>query len=284
MSFLAPAAALALALALTPGIARADHCGAEDCGPSGRCREQSLIAKCDCDEGHFSVTTYLGGGSQGAWCVRLPAAPNDRACEDLACGPHGSCVRSGDEVLCLCDAGYRRDRDRGCVDDPEDEREAPCAPVLCGEGATCMATDDAVTCRCRGGEYVVIGLDADGHLGPVCQAPANPETACGPEACGPFGECVISQAFFCRCEDGTEVEERRAPGGKLHPICVDFEQRFPDAGAPLADAGDIGRRESADGGACCASCGLARAARRPGPAARLLLIALGHWRVGVQLR
>jgi hypothetical protein len=206
-------------------IAEARHCGEANCGPGGVCREQSLIARCECDSGWISVTTYLGGGSQGAFCVRIPAAPDDDLCQEMACGPNGTCLGEA-AGTCLCDPGYRQERNT-CVDDPQDDAEAPCRDVRCGEGATCMVTPDGATCRCAGAEFVVLGLDARGELGPVCQAPADPESACGPEACGPAGRCVISQAAFCRCDAGFHVEDREAPGGRDRPYCVDADGQIP---------------------------------------------------------
>ena len=69
-------AALLLAL-LSPTLALADHCGEADCGEHGTCREESLIAKCDCDPGYVSVLTFFGTSSQGAFCAPLPAAPGE---------------------------------------------------------------------------------------------------------------------------------------------------------------------------------------------------------------
>jgi hypothetical protein len=133
---------------------------------------------------------------------------------------------------CWCDPGFAPDGAGGCADDPADTREVACADAACGEGATCMATGDAVTCRCAAGERVVIGLDARGALGPVCQAPANPGTACGPDRCGPAGECVIGQGAFCLCREGTHVAERTGSDGREHPFCV-----LPDGTIPVADGG-----------------------------------------------
>lgn len=221
-------------------VAHADHCGPAQCGGGGSCREQSLIARCDCDAAWVSVTTHLGGGSQGAFCVPIPADPQSETCEGLACGPNGACVESSDAPAdarfggCICDPGYRR-AGNGCEDDPDDDSEAPCRDVRCGEGATCMVTPDGATCRCKAGEFVVLGLDARGELGPVCQAPANPASACGPEACGGAGICVISQAAFCRCDAGYSVTELPAPDGRMRPYCVDGDGNYP---APAEGEGE----------------------------------------------
>jgi hypothetical protein len=115
-----------------------------------------------------------------------------------------------------------------------------------------MVTPDGPTCRCKGGEFVVLGLDARGQLGPVCQAPADPGSACGAEACGGAGTCVISQAAFCRCDSGYSVEERQTPDGRNRPYCVDSEGNYPlpaegegegegerDVGGVGDDGGDI---------------------------------------------
>ena len=179
------------------------------------------------------MTTYLGGGSQGAYCVQIPGDPESAACEDLACGPNGACA--GDAAgVCRCDPGYTQSNNT-CVDDPADDAEAPCRDVRCGEGAACMITPDGATCRCRGGEFVVLGLDARGELGPVCQAPADPGSACGPEACGGAGRCVISQAAFCRCDEGYSVQELEAPDGRKRPYCVDALGNYP---APAEGEGE----------------------------------------------
>ncbi len=220
---------VALAAWALPAAATASRCGDADCGPGGSCRETSLIARCDCDAGWISIATYVDHGAQGAVCVPLPGDPESADCLGLTCTPHGACPAQAGGV-CLCDPGYAA-TSSGCVDDPDDDGEAPCAEVRCGEGATCMATSDGVTCRCLPGQFVVLGLDNQGDIGPVCQAPPDPAAACGPDACGPGGRCVISQAAFCRCREGYHVEERDTPGAGRRPYCVDIDGTIPTGGS-----------------------------------------------------
>lgn len=241
---------LAVAAACTTwsGGVKAAFCGDADCGPSGACDPVSILSRCLCDPGTVSVQTYLADGSLGAYCVPLAAPPSELACEPFACGPHGVCTAEftspdgGTGARCVCDPGFEPDGDGGCQDDPLDDAEQVCAEAACGDGATCMALPDAVTCRCAPGGSVILGSGANGGFGPVCTYPPNLDLACGPDACGPRGECVLSQAIFCDCEDGYEARELQGPDGKLHPYCVGPDGKVPvdgaaDAGAVAEDAG-----------------------------------------------
>lgn len=237
---------LTVSMLLTTRRGLAVNCGADDCGAHGSCKQSSLLPRCDCDEGYVSVSTFLAPSSLGAYCVPIAAPPSEQACRDIDCGAHGVCVAGHEDggtnrALCLCDLGYRVSSRGDCEDDPADGSEAVCQGVDCGTN-TCMATSDAVTCRCTGGGQVVLGGGADGGFGPVCSVPPDPATACGPDACGPRGSCVISQAIFCDCEEGSTQEDFTGPDGKPHPYCArpgeTFPQQSTDAGgdASVADA------------------------------------------------
>lgn len=239
---------LALAAPLLPQLASAASCGDDDCGPHGSCRLSSLVPRCDCDEGYATVSTFRAPSSMGAYCVPLGAPPGDVDCAPIDCQGHGVCVvQSGDAgnrvAQCTCDPGYRTASEGGCEDDPDDDSEAVCDAVECTDGMTCMATSDAVTCRCSNGGDVVLGAGVGGGFGPVCSTPPDPATACGPDACGPYGRCVISQAVFCDCDEGTGQEDRAGPDGKQHPYCVRPGEPLPlpDAGNSASDAGPVTR-------------------------------------------
>jgi hypothetical protein len=259
--------ALTVSLLLTTERGLAANCGADDCGEHGSCKLSSLLPRCECDEGYFSVSTFLAPSSLGAYCVPMAAPPSEHACSGIDCGAHGVCVVPHDDAgssaaLCICDLGYRVGTRGDCEDDPANDSEAVCQAVDCGTN-TCMATSDAVTCRCSGGGQVVLGSGADGGFGPVCSVPPDPATACGPDACGPWGSCVISQAIFCDCEEGSTQRDFTGPDGKPHPYCArpgeTFPQQHTDAGADAAVAetgsgtGDPavqGDAVQGDGGGC----------------------------------
>jgi hypothetical protein len=261
------AALMALHLLLTARQVWAANCGDDDCGAHGSCRLSSLLPRCDCDEGYFSVSTFLEPSSLGAYCVPMAAPPSEQACASIDCGPHGVCTVQRDDAgsvtaRCICDRGFRVGTQTTCEDDPADDSEAVCHAVDCGTN-TCMATSDAVTCRCSGGGQVVLGAGADGGFGPVCSIPPDPATACGPDACGPHGSCVISQAIFCDCDEGATQQDFTGPDGKPHPYCARPGETFPtqvadggdaadvDAGAAVRDAGPAsGLEPDGDGGGC----------------------------------
>jgi hypothetical protein len=261
------AASLTLSALLTSQQLWAANCGADDCGAHGSCRLSSLLPRCDCDDGYFSVSTFLSPSSLGAYCVPMAAAPSEQACAAIDCGAHGVCAVQRNDAgavtaQCICDPGFRAGSPVTCEDDPADDSEAACQAVDCGTN-TCMATSDAVTCRCSGGGQVVLGAGADGGFGPVCSVPPDPATACGPDACGPHGSCVISQAIFCDCDEGSSEKDFTGPDGKPHPYCArpgeTFPQQAADGGsdAAVVDGGsaDAGRAVPGpavtdDGGGC----------------------------------
>jgi hypothetical protein len=241
------ARAVTLSALLTTQQIWAANCGVDDCGAHGSCRMSSLLPRCDCEEGYFSVSTFLEPSSLGAYCVPVAAAPSERACAGIECGPHGVCTVLRNDAgsvaaQCICDPGFRVGSQAVCEDDPADDSEAVCLAVDCGTN-TCMATSDAVTCRCNGGGQVVLGAGADGGFGPVCSVPPDPATACGPDACGPHGSCVISQAIFCDCDEGSTQKDFTGPDGKPHPYCARPGETFPQqaggggSDAAVADAG-----------------------------------------------
>lgn len=241
------AAPVAVGALLVTNISLAANCGADDCGDHGSCKPSSLLPRCDCEEGYFSVSTFLAPSSLGAYCVPVGAAPSEQACAVVDCGPHGVCTvgqsdAGSSAARCICDPGYRESAQGDCEDNPADDSEAVCQAVNCGTN-TCMATSDAVTCRCTGGGQVVLGGGADGGFGPVCSVPPDPATACGPDACGPRGSCVISQAIFCDCEEGSAAMDFTGPDGESHPYCARPGETFPQQGADaggdtsLGDAG-----------------------------------------------
>ncbi|HTM43672.1 MAG TPA: hypothetical protein VL137_01885 [Polyangiaceae bacterium] len=238
-----------LAVLSAHGVARAANCGADDCGPHGSCKLASLVPRCDCDTGYTSVSTFVAPSSTGAYCVPIAAPPNDPACSNFNCGPHGVCALAVDAgtstAACSCDPGYRA-VGNACEDDPDDNAEAACASAICGRNLVCMATPDAITCRCTNGGAVVLGAALDGGFGPTCSTPPNPATACGPDACGPYGECVISQAIFCNCDDGAMQQDLIGPDGKQHPYCVKPGAPSPVGSGASADSGAAQDSDASD--------------------------------------
>lgn len=229
--------ALFCALALRPAAAHA-ACGELDCGPHGSCDATSLLARCTCDAGYFSLRVKMGESSLGAYCVPEPAPPDVGGCDVCRCEPHGTCMLTPDTdaggATCRCDPGFLYDSLQGCIDDPADGSESICDGVRCGEGNYCLPTPQGPTCRCLRGGNVALGSADDDAFGPVCTTPPDPATACGPDACGPYGRCVISQAARCDCDDGAEIQTLTASDGKQRPYCVDPSRPWP-AHLPAAE-------------------------------------------------
>jgi hypothetical protein len=248
--------AVVLAILGWTSAAQAGFCGEAECGPHGSCDLVSLLGKCNCDDGFASVTTYIGDGRLGAFCVPLAAPPSDLACSPFSCGPHGVCQSAvaaadaglsdaGPSAACVCDPGYRPDGEGHCEDDPDDDDETRCAPVRCGDDATCMVVPDGETCRCAPGGSVVLGRADNDGFGPVCSYPPDPDTACGPLSCGPHGDCVLSQAIFCDCEAGYRSERIPHDDGRSYSYCIDEAGPVPDLihigdGGALEMIGDAG--------------------------------------------
>jgi MYXO-CTERM domain-containing protein len=245
---------------LWSGSARAD-CGELDCGPNGSCSPTSLLARCDCESGYFSLRVRIQESSLGAYCVPEPVPPDTAGCDPAHCEPHGTCAISPDAdgggAECVCDPGYRREG-AGCLDDPDDDGDAVCAGVRCGDGNACLPTPQGPTCRCLTGGSVALGAAEDGKFGPVCTNPPNPRTACGPDACGPYGTCVISQAARCDCDEGATLRTLVASDGKDRPYCVDPSRPWPPAlpaldgsqgggGISISDAGTGGAASNGGG-------------------------------------
>ncbi len=234
-------------------LALAVDCGDDDCGDHGECDPAGLKARCACDDGYVSVGTYIRGRNAGAHCVLLGALPEEEACADNACGPHGVCVVDAGEAACVCDPGYLATQELECVDDPDDDAEAACEGVECGEDSVCMVVSDALTCRCAAGGTVVQGLrsgeDPEDPFGPACSFPLSREDACGPDLCGPYGDCILGQAVICDCDDGYE-EQDRSVDGKRHGYCVE-EGTPEDPDAPPEAELTAGRQspDEADGDA-----------------------------------
>lgn len=233
------------------GLASAAHadCGEEQCGPHGACDDRALLARCDCDPGYFSLRVHLGEASLGAYCVAEPVLPGVAGCDPSRCEPHGTCWQApaadAGTATCICDPGYRLDESGGCEDDPNDDAEAVCEGVRCGEGNACLPTPQGPTCRCLTGGAVVLGSADDEKFGPVCNERFDPRMACGPDGCGPYGECIVSQISRCKCDDGANVQILPAPNGEEQPYCVDPERPPPNVagGTPPLDAGAAGSSE-----------------------------------------
>lgn len=251
--------AVAWVFVAEPGLAI--DCGEDDCGPYGSCDPAGLKARCACEEGFVSVSTYIPDSNFGAFCVPIGALPSESLCADAECGPHGVCVVQDGAAQCVCDSGYRATDELTCVDDEADPAEEVCTGVNCGDDATCMAVSDAVTCRCAAGGTVVLGQrlgeDLPDPFGPACSYPLSREDACGPDLCGPFGQCVLGQAVICDCEPGYE-EQDRTVAGRRRGYCVEEGTPLdPEAppepelvvGSRTADAGSSGLSESDAGAA-----------------------------------
>lgn len=232
---------LALACVAFSSAAFAVDCGPADCGPHGQCDPAGLAARCRCDDGYVSVSTYIASGRNfGAFCAPLGALPSVEFCQENNCGPHGVCVvheaDAGPEASCLCDLGYAATADLACEDDKADDSEAVCDSVACGLDSTCMAVPDGVTCRCAAGGVVVLGARSGENppekFGPACSFPLDAKEACGPDGCGPKGECILGQAVVCDCAPGFEELRRTASDGKRHGYCLPEGSSENPAAAP----------------------------------------------------
>ena len=128
-------------------------CSYQPCGPNSLCSVIDHKIECKCPE----VGLYSGDafnhqlGCQKVECLHDSDCPSDRqclsfvcenACDQVDCGPHGSCIIRDRQAVCRCETGFENNGLLSCVDINE------CHLHPCHNTAICENIPGSYNCKC----------------------------------------------------------------------------------------------------------------------------------------
>ncbi|KAI2804698.1 hypothetical protein BLOT_003686 [Blomia tropicalis] len=136
------------------GISRCVNlCAFNPCGPRALCTISNHQVQCKCpDVGLFAGDPYNHqSGCQKVECLHDSNCPFDRqclnfvcenSCDQVDCGPHGTCIIRDRQAACRCEAGFENNGRMNCVDIDE------CRYHPCHSSAICDNLPGSYTCKC----------------------------------------------------------------------------------------------------------------------------------------
>lgn len=128
-------------------------CAFDPCGPNAICSIANHQVQCKCPNvGFFTGDPYNHQtGCQKVECLHDSNCPYDRqclnfvcenACDQVNCGPHGTCIIRDRQAACRCEAGFENNGRMNCVDVDE------CRLHPCHTSAICENTPGSFSCKC----------------------------------------------------------------------------------------------------------------------------------------